>query len=203
LRLAKDSKVVLVPELVILVMLYIVSFAFPVLDILFYAVLVFFFFSLYFFRDPERRITKTKGVVLSPVDGKVLWVEGNRMAIFLSPFDVHVSRAPVDGAVKRIKYIEGKFLPAFLKGAGENEREVMEFDSRFGKIVVIRIAGILARRIVTWVKAGQHVSAGERVGMIRFGSRTEIVLPKGLKVAVSKGVQLYGGITVIAKKTSN
>ncbi len=198
--LAKDSNKVLVPELAVLVLVSLASLAFPLLKFLAYALLLFFAFSIYFFRDPERRVNRSKNAVLSPVDGKVLWVEKNRMAIFLSPFDVHVSRAPVDGRVTKIKYIPGRFLPAFLKGAGGNERELMEFDSRLGKIVVIRIAGILARRIVTWVRAGHLVSAGERIGMIRFGSRCEIVLPKRLKVTVSEGRQLYGGITVIARK---
>lgn len=198
--LAKDSHEVLVPELAVLALVSLASLAFPLLKFLAYALLMFFIFSLYFFRDPERRITKAKNAVLSPVDGKVLWVEGNRMAIFLSPFDVHVSRAPVDDRVTKIKYIPGKFLPAFLKGAGGNERELMEFGSGLGKIVVIRIAGILARRICTWVRAGQLVSAGERVGMIRFGSRCEIVLPKRLKITVSKGMQLYGGISIVAKR---
>lgn len=198
--LAKDSNKVLMPELLALGLVALVSLAFPLLKFLAYALLLFFVFSLYFFRDPERKISKAKNAILSPVDGKVLWVEKNRMAIFLSPFDVHVSRAPVDGRVTKVKYIPGKFLPAFLKGAGGNERELMEFDSRLGKIVVIRIAGILARRIVTWVRAGHLVSAGERIGMIRFGSRCEIVLPKRLKITVFKGRQLYGGITVIARK---
>lgn len=201
-RLARDSRLVLVPELGLLAVASLASMAFPALAYLAYGVFLFFVFSLYFFRDPERRITEHKNAVLSPVDGKVLSVEGSRITIFLSPFDVHVSRAPVAGRVSRIKYFPGKFLPAFLKGAGENERELMEFEGRLGKIVVIRIAGILARRIVTWVKPGDAVSAGDRVGMIRFGSRCEIALPKRLRVTVSRGMQLYGGITVIARRSA-
>lgn len=155
-------------------------------------------FTIFFFRDPERAITKTDGI-LSPADGRVIVSEPGRLRIFLSPFDVHVNRAPISGKVKRIQYRPGKFMPAFMGDISENECEDMVFDSRLGQVKIVRQAGIFARRITTLVKEGHGVKAGDRLGMIRFGSSCEIFLPKGFEPAVGVGDRAVGGITVIAE----
>jgi phosphatidylserine decarboxylase len=167
----------------------------------------------YFFRDPVRVTPLADGLVVSPADGRVSLVVNAvppaelalgdkplpRVSIFMSVFDCHVNRAPVGGRIERIAYTPGKFLNADLDKASEdNERNALVIASLAGRVGVVQIAGLIARRIVCWVKDGQSIGAGERIGMIRFGSRVDVYLPTGAVPRVSQGQTALAGETVIA-----
>lgn len=176
--------------------------------------LIFTLFCLYFFRDPERVAPKRANVFLAPADGLVVSVEPAippielglpltplpRVAIFLSVLDVHVNRTPIAGTVTRIAYHPGKFLSAADdKAADENERNSLAIKLAGGaEIAVVQIAGLIARRIVCEVTEGQVLFAGQRFGLIRFGSRTDLYLPAGTIPLVCPGQRMIGGETVIA-----
>src|SRR3954471_15828533 len=155
---------------------------------------------LWFFRDPEREITECR--VVSPADGVVQsimpWKDGRtRVAIFMSPLNVHVNRAPLSGTVTSVEHIPGGFVPAFNKESENNERVVWHFDTELGDIEMIQIAGAVARRIVPYVPQGTKVEQGERIGLIRFGSRVDLYLPEGVEVAVEVGQKTVAGVTRI------
>ncbi|WP_210572070.1 phosphatidylserine decarboxylase [Streptomyces sp. NBC_00457] len=155
---------------------------------------------LWFFRDPEREIAT--GRVISPADGVVQsimpWKDGRtRVAIFMSPLNVHVNRAPLAGTVASVEHIPGGFVPAFNKESENNERVVWHFDTELGDIEMIQIAGAVARRIVPYVPQGTKVEQGDRIGLIRFGSRVDIYLPEGVEVAVEVGQKTVAGVTRI------
>jgi phosphatidylserine decarboxylase len=164
--------------------------------------LFFFAFVAFFFRNPPRKISQDPGVIVSPADGKVVRVErvGNvtQMSIFLSLFNVHVNRSPIAGRIQAVDYRPGKFLPAYNPAASrENERNiVMVSDGRIN-IVFTQIAGVVARRIVFWKKAGDEVGKGELVGLIRFGSRVDVLFPAGTEATVNVGDRVKGGSTQI------
>jgi phosphatidylserine decarboxylase len=163
--------------------------------------------SLGFFRDPEREVPSVPGGVLSPADGRVLSVDAVedrfvgpavRVAIFLSPLDVHVNRAPVAGLVVGTVYSRGRFLAAYRSEAEDaNERCSLHLQGDAARVTVVQIAGVIARRIVCRVRPGDKLAAGERFGMIRFGSRTDCVMPRGTDVRVRVGDRVTGGITVL------
>jgi phosphatidylserine decarboxylase len=165
----------------------------------------------YFFRDPDRFPPAT-GLewILAPADGKVTDVglvhdpqafkgSARRISIFLSLFDVHVQRAPFQGTVASIDYQAGGFAPACLRDTHLNEYNLITLSTPYGLIGVKQIAGILARRIVCWLKPGQAVIRGERLGLIKFGSRVDLLLPPSVEVLVSVGEQVYGGQTIIGR----
>jgi phosphatidylserine decarboxylase len=161
-------------------------------------------FSLWFFRDPERVIPDGPGIVVSPADGTVVAVtedpEGPSVAIFLSVLNVHVNRSPIAGRVTDVSYRKGRFLAAFDERAGEmNERSEILVMGEDGAVRVRQIAGVLARRIICKVKPGDRLSAGERFGLIRFGSRTDLRMPPGSTVAVKVGDKVQGGASVIGR----
>ena len=182
---------------------------------LFWLGVAFTLFCLYFFRDPERVPPARPGLVLAPADGHVVSVMpvkppvelgmGEetrwRIAIFLSVLDVHVNRMPCDGTVTRIAYHHGKFLSANLdKASDENERNALALRLPDGRdIAVVQIAGLIARRILCDAKVGDAVQAGDRFGIIRFGSRTDIYLPPGVAPMVAVGQTMIGGETVLAE----
>jgi phosphatidylserine decarboxylase len=168
----------------------------------------------YFFRDPVRVTPAGERLVVAPADGRVSLVVNAvpppqlglgdkalpRVSIFMSVFDCHVNRSPVAGRIERIAYTAGKFLNADLDKASEdNERNALVIASTAGPIGVVQIAGLVARRIVCWVKEGQPMAAGERIGMIRFGSRVDVYLPTGTAPLVSVGQTSLAGETVIAE----
>src|SRR5207253_315931 len=168
----------------------------------------------YFFRDPVRVTPIGEGLVISPADGRVSLVVNAvpppelqlgdkplpRVSIFMSVFDCHVNRAPVGGRIERIAYTPGKFLNADLDKASEdNERNALVIAGAAGRIGVVQIAGLIARRIVGSVKDGQEIGAGERIGMIRFGSRVDVYLPSGTVPLVSEGQTSLAGETIIAE----
>jgi phosphatidylserine decarboxylase len=163
--------------------------------------------SLGFFRDPERAVPAVDREVLAPADGRVMEVTedadefvgpGVRVSIFLSPLDVHVNRAPVAGRVVSTAYVPGRFRPAYEPDAGiANERCVIRLEGDRARVTVTQIAGVLARRIVCRVGAGDKLEAGQRFGLIRFGSRTDCLMPRGTGVRVEPGDRVRGGLTVI------
>lgn len=167
-------------------------------------------FTVYFFRDPDRRVPEDPSLVLSPADGRVIEirdVEGEsfvgpvatRVSIFLNIFDVHVQRAPLAGTVGSYSYHPGGYAVAWHeKASEENERAALGIRTDRGPIVVRQIAGLVARRIVTYPREGDSLSAGERIGLIRFGSRVELLMPPDWPVAVSVGDRVVGGETVLA-----
>ena len=181
---------------------------------LFWLGLAFVAFCLYFFRDPERVAPARPGLVLAPADGRVVHVQTavppeelglgpaprTRIAIFLSVLDVHVNRAPVDGVVTRIAYHAGAFLNASLDKASElNERNAMAIRLADGRdVAVVQIAGLIARRILCDARQGDMLRAGDRFGIIRFGSRTDVYLPEGVRPLVLEGQTMIGGETVLA-----
>jgi phosphatidylserine decarboxylase len=153
---------------------------------------------LWFFRDPEREIAQ--GRVISPADGVVQsimpWKDGRtRVAIFMSPLNVHVNRAPLAGTVTSVEHVPGGFVPAFNKESENNERVVWHFDTELGDIEMIQIAGAVARRIVPYIPQGTKVEQGDRIGLIRFGSRVDLYLPEGVEVAVEVGQKTEAGVT--------
>jgi phosphatidylserine decarboxylase len=153
---------------------------------------------LWFFRDPEREITE--GRVISPADGVVQsimpWRDGRtRVAIFMSPLNVHVNRAPLAGTVTSVEHIPGGYVPAFNKESEHNERVIWHFDTELGDIEVVQIAGAVARRIVPYVPRGCKVEQGDRIGLIRFGSRVDVYLPEGIESAVEVGQTTTAGVT--------
>jgi phosphatidylserine decarboxylase len=160
-----------------------------------------------FFRDPEREIPSVPGAVLAPADGKVMviarvedrWVgPAVRVSIFLSPLDVHVNRAPVAGIVRDVEYVAGRFLAAYRPEASEdNERCTVALETDTSRVGVRQIAGVLARRIVCRVRPGDKLQAGERYGLIRFGSRTDLVVARGTELRVKEGDRVRGGETVM------
>jgi phosphatidylserine decarboxylase len=167
----------------------------------------------YFFRDPARVTPVRDGLVVSPADGRVSLISNAippkelelgdrplpRVSVFMSVFDCHVNRSPVAGRIERIAYRPGKFLNADLDKASEdNERSGMVVATAGARIGVVQIAGLVARRIVSFVKEGQAVGAGERYGLIRFGSRVDVYLPEGTRPLVAEGQTSLAGETVIA-----
>ena len=159
-------------------------------------------FVAFFFRNPRRRIPQDPSVIVSPADGKVVKIErvGNvtRLSIFLSIFDVHVNRSPMAGRIEAIDYRRGKFKPAFDHAASiENERNTIMVRQGDVNLVFTQIAGIVARRIVCWKKVGDTVTKGELIGLIRFGSRVDVLFPAGATVIVSPGTRVRGGSTPI------
>jgi len=167
-------------------------------------------FFLFFFRDPERRVEAPVSAVLSPADGRVMVAgaptghgfpagEWQQISIFLSPMDVHVNRMPVGGFVRKVAYHPGRFLPAFRRDAGDlNEYTEVVVDHHGQTIVVRQIVGILARRIVCRVTEGQQVRAGDRFGVMKFGSRMDIFLPRDATIHAKVSDKVVGGITVMA-----
>ncbi len=164
-------------------------------------------FFLWFFRDPERRIPAIQGAIVSPADGKVTAISElqengerqTRISIFLSVFDVHVNRSPVSGVIDDVRYQKGKFGNAIgAASAEENEQNIVTVRADAGRVVFKQIAGLLARRIVFTRKVGDVVERGERVGLIKFGSRTDVIFPATAEMKVRVGDRVKGGSTVLA-----
>lgn len=192
--------------LVLLTLIFV--FVYPPIAVLPAAILL---FVLYFFRDPAREIPSDADAIVSPADGKVIIVDEvaeapftkqkmKRIAIFLSVLDVHVNRAPYAGKILAIQHVLGKFLDARNPDAGpQNEAQNWHIQTEKGPLIVRQVAGLIARRIVAWKKEGDEVATGEHIGMIRFGSRTDIYLPLECDVLVKKDDRVQGAATTLAK----
>jgi len=164
-------------------------------------------FTFYFFRDPERSIPAGPGDIVSPADGRVVVVTpeewegrpGQRVSIFLAIWDVHVNRAPAAGRITKVTYQPGRFyVAARARASQENEQNIICLATAAGEIVFKQIAGWIARRVVCWKEAGDRVQRGERIGLIRFGSRMDLWLPKGAQILVKPGQHVAGGSSVLA-----
>ena len=166
-------------------------------------------FTLNFFRDPERTVPIKENIVVSPADGRILFVKevlddkfikgkAKLVSIFMSPLNVHVNRIPITGKVEHVKYIEGDYLAAFEDKASErNERNEIGVTNPAGKVLFIQIAGFVARRIVSDLKLGDSVNIGNRFGMIKFGSRVDIIVPNEWQVKVKKDDNVTAGETIL------
>jgi phosphatidylserine decarboxylase len=166
-------------------------------------------FMAYFFRDPDRRVPQDPGLVVSPADGRVMisgpsdgrWAppgEWKQITIFLSPADVHMNRTPVAGRVTRVEYRPGRFLPAYNAGSNDNELNEVWIDYHGRTVVFRQVVGILARRIVCRVREGDILERGQRVGLMKFGSRMDVFLPVDATLRVLVGQRVVGGETVLA-----
>ena len=181
----------------------------PALLVLALAFLLLAAFMAYFFRDPQREVPPDTGLVVSPADGRVTRVEklseGDAqsptvVSIFLSPFDVHVNRSPIAGAVVDVTYTKGRFIAATSDNASlVNEQNALTIKGEHLTVVCKQIAGVLARRIVCWKQPGDRLELGERFGLIKFGSRTDLILPPEVEVVVDVGARVSGGVSVIGR----
>ena len=212
MRLAPEGNIIIYPLFFILVISFGIEFIFSFKYLFFINIflLVSFIFCLNFFRDPKRILPADKNCIVSPADGKIIKIKEfedpetkeklRLVSIFLSVFNVHSNRMPVDGLIKSVNYIKGEFLAAFdHKASEQNERTEISIDTKFGSMVVKQIAGLVARRILCYAKENEKMSAGERLGFIRFGSRTDIILPDKVTLNVELDQKVYGGQTIIGK----
>lgn len=171
-------------------------------------------FTLYFFRDPNRNIPEKENIIVSPADGKVLlikqlsehkYVDGEafQISIFMSPLNVHVNRIPIDGVVEYVNYVEGEYLMAFHDKADErNERTEFGINSKSGKVFFTQVAGFIARRIVYNIEEGQKVNLGDKFGMIKFGSRVDVIVSNEWNIKVKEGDNVTAGETVLYEKNN-
>ncbi len=157
-------------------------------------------FFLVFFRDPERKPKGNNDDAVSPADGRVISIKDKKICIFMNIHNVHVNRAPLAGTVTHIDYKPGGFIPAFDKDSHVNERNHVVMNTESGTLELTQIAGILTRRIVSYVSEGSNVKRGERIGMIRFGSRVDVIIPPNYEFIVRVGKNVTAGETIIAKK---
>ena len=171
---------------------------------------VWFFLAAQFFRDPERIPPGGGKLIISPADGKIISIgeaiespltpPGLRVSIFMSPINVHVNRSPVDGVITSVERFDGKFMSAFSPAASrENERTLIQMETPYGAVAFKQVAGFLARRIVFHPKPGDKLAAGDRVGMIRFGSRVDLYFPESVNVKVRLGQMVTAGETIIGE----
>jgi phosphatidylserine decarboxylase len=166
-------------------------------------------FMAFFFRDPRRHPPTDSSLVVAPADGRVTRVRqvdaagessATIVSIFLSPLDVHINRAPIAGKITDVSYTRGKFLPATSENASlVNEQNALTIEGEQITVVCKQVAGILARRIVCWKRVGERVALGERFGLIKFSSRTDVLLPAKVEVLVAEGARVKGGATIIGR----
>jgi len=192
----------------LIILFLLVVFFYFIYKPLFILSLILLIFTFYFFRDPERVVPIGDDILISPADGLITNIkeikEGKKtyikVSIFLSIFNVHIQRLPISGEVTKVDYIEGKFINATLdKASDENERLKITIKNGNNLIYVTQIAGLIARRIVNYVKPNENINQGERYGIIKFGSRVDIEFPNNFKLLVNEGQQCIGGETIIAQ----
>ena len=196
----------------LIILFLLVIFFYFIYKPLFLIFLILLIFTFYFFRDPERVVPLGDDILLSPADGLITniseYKEGKKsytkVSIFLSVFNVHIQRLPVSGQITKIDYIEGKFINATLDKASEdNERLRLTLKSGSNVIYITQIAGLIARRIICYLKTNEKVNQGDRYGIIKFGSRVDIEFPNSYNLMVNIGQQCIGGETIIAKDFKN
>jgi phosphatidylserine decarboxylase len=180
-------------------------FGFLVLAVFFFLVAT---FMAFFFRDPRRVPPTESGVIVSAADGTVTRVEendkGKLVSVFLSPLNVHINRSPIAGRITKVEYIRGKKLPATKNEASfVNERNSLTIENNEMTVVCTQIAGILARRIVCRAKEGDNLTIGERFGLIKFSSRTDLLMPANVNLEVKTGDKVKGGVTIIGRIGAN
>lgn len=209
--ITRDGMSMIIGTGIVLLILLILAFIFKymALWIIVIPVAILFFFNFFFFRDPERSFEGSPNVVVAPADGKVILVEetdepyflktkAKKISIFMSVFNCHVNRIPINGTVDFLKYKKGQFLAAFDHRSSEfNEQQIIGITSAYGKILFKQIAGIIARRIVCKLQLGQKVQRSQRLGMIKYGSRLDIFLPLDAEIKVKLNQKTTAGETVI------
>lgn len=161
-------------------------------------------FMAFFFRDPERAIPDDENIVVAAADGRVTRIDNNEdgklVSVFLSPLDVHINRSPIAGRITKVEYTEGRKSPATSDNASlVNERNSLTIEGEKMTVVCTQIAGIMARRIVCWNKPGDELEIGQRFGLIKFGSRTDVLMPNSVNILVGIGDRVVGGETIIAR----
>jgi phosphatidylserine decarboxylase len=203
LPVAKESFIYILILSALTILLYLIYPPIAIIGVLLLS------FVIFFFRNPHRKLPEGEKLIISPADGTVMSVteidepdflgtKAVKVSIFLSLFNVHINRSPIAGIVKYTHYRPGKFLPAFKSHASEiNERNTIGIEGNGIKILVHQITGFVARRIVCWVKKGDSLKFGERFGLIKFGSCTEIVLPLNVEIKVKPGDKVKGSKTII------
>lgn len=157
-------------------------------------------FFIVFFRDPERKPKGDENDAVSPADGRVISINDRKLCIFMNIHNVHVNRAPLGGTVMEIDYKPGGYIPAFNKDSDVNERNHVVINTECGNLELTQIAGVLTRRIVSYISEGSLVKRGERIGMIRFGSRVDIMIPEAYVYSVNVGDKVKAGETIIARQ---
>jgi phosphatidylserine decarboxylase len=196
----------------LIILFLLVIFFYFIYKPLFLIFLILLIFTFYFFRDPERVVPLGDDILVSPADGLITniseYKEGKKsytkVSIFLSVFNVHIQRLPLSGQITKIDYIEGKFINATIdKASEENERLRLTLKSGSNVIYITQIAGLIARRIICYLKTNERVNQGERYGIIKFGSRVDIEFPNSYNLMVSIGQQCIGGETIIARDFKN
>lgn len=190
---------VLLPVLMqAVVAFFLVFLTHPLLSLVSLLLTLLFLFLLFFFRDPKRIVGE--GIV-SPADGRILWVDKskNELSIYMSLSSVHVNRAPLSGRVVRMEHYPGSHLPAFTKGSTKNERLETTFETSIGEVKVTQISGAIARRILPYIEEGDQVARGQRIGIVLFGSRVELLLPKKARFLVDRGLKVRAAETKIAE----
>jgi phosphatidylserine decarboxylase len=155
-------------------------------------------FMVLFFRDPERKVEISDTYMISPADGTVIDIRGRKICIFMFLQNVHVNRAPISGKIREITYKKGGYLPAYWKDSERNERNEFIIHSKYGDVSVTQIAGTIARRIVSYSQVNDMIEQGQRIGMIRFGSRVDVTIPHDFEITVRKGERVLAGKTIIA-----
>jgi len=163
-----------------------------------YAGLALTFFMVIFFRDPERKVEISDTYMVSPADGTIIDIIDRRVCIFMFFQNVHVNRAPISGKIREISYKKGGYIPAYRKDSERNERSEYIIHSKYGDVSVTQIAGTIARRIVSYSQVNDIIEQGQRIGMIRFGSRVDVTIPSDFDIAVRKGERVLAGKTIIA-----
>jgi phosphatidylserine decarboxylase len=204
--MAKEGFYFFLPFVALMALFFFLFYYHPYMQYIYLAIASFIVgdLVLLFFRDPERKIPEGDDLIVSPADGRVLFVEKeeNRyfISIFMSVLDVHINRVPVNGVVERLDYRPGKFKAAFKKEATDiNERFEIEIKTDKGNVIMHQVAGLIARRVVCRLKKGQDVTKGQRLGLIRFGSRVDLFLPLTAQIEVKKGQKVKGAKSVIGR----
>jgi phosphatidylserine decarboxylase len=194
----RDAYRFLLPMLVLGILF--AAFNFKYIAILFFILAL---FVAFFFRNPSRKIPEGKNLIVSPADGKVVKIakseEGEQcISIFLSIFNVHVNRSPIPGTLKELRYVRGRFKAAFNEEASRvNEQNIIAVDGGDIQVTFKQIAGLIARRVVCWKKAGDRLERGEVLGLIRFGSRVDVLLPEKVNISVRVGEKVRGGSSIL------
>lgn len=208
LRIAKGGATPIATSLLagVIFMVIYIYIRFQIFLFLSLLLLVFTSFSIYFFRDPERKMGED---IVSPADGTVRRIDSIidddigrcvRISIFMNLFNVHVNRMPIDGKILKIEREKGYHHPAYMLKSEKNEKNIIVADTQIGKIKILQIVGFFARRIVCYVKEGDVLKKGERIGIIRFGSRVDLLLPADkVKVTVNEGQHIRAGVDTVAK----
>ena len=204
MRIAREGFIYIAIPAVIAAMLLVLNYWIVAIPFV-----IIFAFMIFFFRDPRRQPPVEPDVIVAPADGRVTRVAAlapndlespTLVSIFLSPFDVHINRSPIAGRVTDVSYMKGKFLIATNEKASlVNEQNALTIEGDRVTVVCKQIAGILARRIVCWKHKNDQLALGERIGLIKFSSRTDLVLPANVKVTVTKGMKVQGGTTIIGR----